>query len=258
VPADAPAAAVTLTRLGGLFYLVNLALYLDLYSDFTRPREPGIALNPWDLVELLGTWLLGGRPDDPVWGLLAELAGRPPGEPAGRGFTPPRRWRVPRAWLEPFTPGGGWQSPAAGAWRWSAAGALLRVVHPAGFTVVAVPRNDCAPAAQLRAELRRLGGPFPSVVRSTLPREPAPVLARWVARLGGYARARLAAALGLTDPAAVGDAVLAHRAEVLVTSTHVDVRLPLAELPLEIRLAGLDRDPGWIPAAGRFLAFHFS
>jgi len=36
------------------------------------------------------------------------------------------------------------------------------------------------------------------------------------------------------------------------------VRLSLTELPLEIRLAGLDRDPGWIPAAGRFLAFHFS
>ena len=83
-------------------------------------------------------------------------------------------------------------------------------------------------------------------------------LARWVARLGGYARARLAAALSVADPATVGEVVLAHPAEVLVTPTHVDVRLSLAELPLEIRLAGLDRDPGWIPAAGRFLAFHFS
>ena len=35
------------------------------------------------------------------------------------------------------------------------------------------------------------------------------------------------------------------------------VRLPLAELPIAIRLAGLDRDPGWIPAAGRSVAFHF-
>lgn len=250
VPAEAPAAGVTVTRLGGLFYLVNLALYLDLYSDFTRPREPGIALNPWELVELLGAWLLGGRPDDPVWDLLAELAGRAPGEPAGRGFAPPRRWRVPPAWLEPFAPDG--------AWRWSSAGGLLRIVHPAGFTVVAVPRDDRAPAVQLRAELRRLGRPFPSMVRSTLQREPARVLARWVARLGGYAHARLAAALGLADPGAVGEAVLAHRAEVLVTPTHVDVRLLLAELPLDLRLAGLDRDPGWIPAAGRFVAFHFS
>ena len=103
-PTEALAAA-TVTRLGGLFYLVNLALYLDLYSDFTRPLEPGLALNPWELVELLGEWLLAGRPQDPVWDLLAELAGRGRGEPPGRGFTPPRRWRVPPAWLEPFATG---------------------------------------------------------------------------------------------------------------------------------------------------------
>jgi hypothetical protein len=28
-------------------------------------------------------------------------------------------------------------------------------------------------------------------------------------------------------------------------------------LPLQIRFAGLDRDPGWVPAAGRFITFHF-
>jgi len=52
--------------------------------------------------------------------------------------------------------------------------------------------------------------------------------------------------------------LLAHRARVLVSPTHVDVRFALAELPLEIRLAGLDRTPGWIPAAGRFVAFAFA
>ena len=25
----------------------------------------------------------------------------------------------------------------------------------------------------------------------------------------------------------------------------------------EIRMAGLDRDPGWVPAAGRVISFHF-
>src|SRR5260370_15268726 len=33
------------TQLCGLFYLINLALYLDLYGDFTRPSAPGIELN---------------------------------------------------------------------------------------------------------------------------------------------------------------------------------------------------------------------
>jgi hypothetical protein len=39
--------------------------------------------------------------------------------------------------------------------------------------------------------------------------------------------------------------------------TRVDVRYALADHPFEIRRAGLDRDPGWIPAAGRRLHFHF-
>ena len=34
-------------------------------------------------------------------------------------------------------------------------------------------------------------------------------------------------------------------------------RFGLRELPIEVRLSGLDRDPGWVPAAGRFVAFHF-
>ena len=36
-----------------------------------------------------------------------------------------------------------------------------------------------------------------------------------------------------------------------------DLTLSLADLPIELRLAGLDRDPGWVPAAGRYIAFHF-
>ena len=34
--------------------------------------------------------------------------------------------------------------------------------------------------------------------------------------------------------------------------------LSLAALPIAIRLAGLDRDPGWIPAAGHAVAFRFA
>jgi hypothetical protein len=42
-----------------------------------------------------------------------------------------------------------------------------------------------------------------------------------------------------------------------VTATHVDVLFQLAGLPVEVRLSGLDRDPGWVPAAGRFVAFRY-
>jgi hypothetical protein len=42
-----------------------------------------------------------------------------------------------------------------------------------------------------------------------------------------------------------------------VSSARLDIVLSLDELPIEIRLSGLDRTPGWIPAARRFVAFHF-
>src|ERR1051325_1160102 len=65
------------TRLGGLFYLINLGLYLNLYADFTSPLTPGIELNIWDFVALVGRELLeGAESDDPIWAALANLAGR--------------------------------------------------------------------------------------------------------------------------------------------------------------------------------------
>jgi len=48
-----------------------------------------------------------------------------------------------------------------------------------------------------------------------------------------------------------------HDARVVWSLSSVDVHLSLTALPLAIRIAGLDRDPGWIPAAGRAIAFHF-
>jgi hypothetical protein len=79
---------------------------------------------------------------------------------------------------------------------------------------------------------------------------------RWVRRLAGRLRPELSLALGCA-PDAVGDVLLRHPGRVEATATHVDVALSLADLPIEVRLAGLDRDPGWIPAAGRTVAFHF-
>jgi hypothetical protein len=42
-----------------------------------------------------------------------------------------------------------------------------------------------------------------------------------------------------------------------LTSTHIDVRFPLAGADLRVRRAGLDLDPGWLPWFGRVLAFQF-
>jgi hypothetical protein len=242
---DAPFSRPIDTELGGVFYLLNLVLFLGLYGDFTQPRTPGIALDPWDLLTLLGAALLGERPPDPLWAALAELAGRTPAEPPGQGFRPPAAWRVPQEWLAPFEPDG--------TWRWSAARGVLRVQHPAGFPAVAVPRRDAAAAPQLARELRRLGGPAVPV-RSALAREPTAPLDRWVARLAAYCAARLRRPLDGNDLATV---LLRHPARVYVTPASVDAVFALAEHPIEIRLAGLDRTPGFIPATGRVVALHF-
>ena len=240
-PQESPALVVE-TELGGVFYLLNLALFLGLYGDFTRPLEPGIPLDPWTYLALLSRRLLG-RADrhDPLWKLLARLAGP-------SAFRPPRAWRAPRAWLEPFD--------HDGVWRWSAARGTLRLVHPAGLPVVAVPRTRDPAPTQLARELARLRL-APALRRTTLPPEPARPLARWVARLAAYADARLRLALGLSADAALDELLLRRNARVFVTDTHVDVVLRLAELPLQVRFAGLDRTPGWIPAAGRFVSLHF-
>jgi hypothetical protein len=146
------------TAFAGIFYLINLALYLGYYGDFSTPEQPGIDLPLWDFLAQIGREL-AGKPlfEDPVWPFIKDLADAPPWEE-----------------LEP---------------------AMLRIRK---WLAETFPERD--------------------------------------------------------DPAAF---VLRHTARVRLTDTRLDSFLSLQELPIGIRLARLDRDPGWIPAAGRFIAFHF-
>jgi hypothetical protein len=48
-----------------------------------------------------------------------------------------------------------------------------------------------------------------------------------------------------------------QRARLVVSTLTFDAYFALADLPIEIRLSGLDRDPGWVPAAGRTVRFHY-
>jgi hypothetical protein len=237
-----PAAVVT--ELGGLFLLPGVALYLGLYADFTRPLDPGIALDPWALTALLGRSLVPRAPgSDPAWALLDELRD-------DDAFRPPGAWRLPASWLEPFGAG---RVP----WRWSASGGRLRARHGAGFLALdVVLRGD--PHGQLERELSRLGSPPASHDRALRVRLTADPLGRWVGTwLAPYVAARLRLALGARRPSAAVALTLRRRARVTVTPGRVDVEFSLAELPVAVRRAGLDRTPGWIPAARRHLAFHY-
>lgn len=217
------------TKYGGVFFLVPLALYLYIYSDFTSPAKPGLELSIWDFLALISLELTNGEIEkDPLWGEMASLAGRTTSQQPGRGFDPPDEWRIPPDWLEPF-------SEVYDA-RPTLANGRLITMHPAGFTVL-----DVADTVNESCDFEVMG-------------EPVDRLQRWVGWMASYFRARLLRALGRDDAVAL---LCDRPAHVVLTLTHVDVTFSLDHHPIEIRMSGLDRDPGWIPAAGRYVSFHF-
>jgi hypothetical protein len=72
--------------------------------------------------------------------------------------------------------------------------------------------------------------------------------------LAALARTRIALALDTLETE-TADFLLRRAARIRVTLTHVTVQFPLDELSFPIRASGLDRDPGWVPSAGRSIRF---
>ena len=199
------------TRFGGIAFVLNALIAMQLYGDFTRPLAVPEAPSPFDLLALLGRRWFGARfRRDPIDALLAELAGREPAEPIR--FEPPL-WRVPDAWLSPWP-----VKAAASGW------------HPAGF-----------PVDQASFDRR-------------LPRRPRE---RWIASLALYLEARLALALDIPLRAALR-LTCSQNASVTCESDRVTLAFALATHPLALRTAGLDRDPGYLPAARRDVRFVFA
>ena len=258
---SAPAPPVIQARIqtgfGGLFYLINIGLALNLYGDFTTPLRPGIALPLWDFLALLGERLCGARVrGDAVWGLLAVLAGRHEDESPGRDFAPADAWRMPAEWLAPF------REPCV--LNWSDEGGRLRVRHAEGFLVLDVPLVTSDSERQLAEELLAYGGlaglslcRAQSVFDDDDDGAEGGALERWLGRLLPYIDARLRRALGVRESGEAARLACEHEARVSVTETRLDVTFALERLPVEVRLAGLDRNPGWVPAAGRHVAFRY-
>lgn len=173
---EAPLVETVFTGFGGLFYLLNLTLLLGVYADFSAPLNPGLALSPWDFLSIIGYELAGpALESDPLWSLLAHLAGRSPDQAPGTGFEPP-------------------DGLSLAAWR--------------DQTVL-----------QIRLQLQL--------------------------------------ALRLEDESTLCSLFLEQFARIEHTSSRLDVFFSLAQHPIQIRLAGLDRDPWWIPAAGRYVVYHY-
>ncbi len=240
------------TEYGGIFYLINLGIFLGLYGDFTTPRSPGISLSIWDFIALAGMRIAGPKiKSDPVWSLLARLTGRNEHQDPGQDFDPPDQWRLPNEWLRAF--------PEESIWRWNIEGGRLNVKHYEEFPVLDLEAED-DPVAQLMKATED----YRTIVAFELEQDnslgtseynSAPD--RWMGWIMPYIKARLIRALGLTGSDDLTQKFCECHARIAVTPTHLDVFFLLNELPIEIRLSGLDRNPGWVPAAGRFIQFHF-
>lgn len=258
--ADSPVRTCIDTRFGGLFFVLNAALQLSLYGDFTMPSHTGLPCSPWRFLSMAGrVWCGASFRNDP---LARWLGRRDASAERPRVVRSNTDWRLDAAWLEPF-------EGSLASWHACWQDGRFRLTHPAGFRVcdVASTADECE--ALIAREAARLGMAIQrrmrrSVIarragaasRSSAPRQshgcPAP--------LWPYLHTRLA--LALDD----GDATAARRrvasmlklpARLEDYGERMDLHIPLEALPLSVRLAGLDRDPGWIPAAGCDFRFHF-
>jgi hypothetical protein len=167
-------------------------------------------------------------------------------------FEPPHEWRVPLSWLAPF--------PEQTGWRGGSANGRVLLVHPADFIVLDLPGGAVDSINDFRNECDSLGLTLDAVKPLQDPelREAAsPSLDRWVNRLARYIEARLARSLDEPNRDALRELVFRHDARVFVNSDRVTVEFPLSAHPIELRMAGLDRDPGWVPAAGRTITFQY-
>jgi hypothetical protein len=201
------------TSLGGVLYLINVMLALDLPECFEADWQLASRLGHWGMLEALGRALLSCATEedcaDPIWAALAALAGREPSARLGEGLP----------YRAPYDPPSDWPKPPS-------------------------------PTARSRA-----------LTRSPLLGCIAPALGRWLACAIPAIRYRLETALASdadeTDARGPIAALLHKRGRLHITLTHVDLVLPLDAVSVAVRLAGLDRDPGWLPTFGRVVLFHF-
>ncbi|MFN9694271.1 MAG: hypothetical protein ACK550_10855 [Synechococcaceae cyanobacterium] len=238
-PAAAAPATGFPTDFAGLWFLCNAFVAMGLYGDFSRPSGGALALAPSRLLDRLALqWFGSDYGRDPLHEALHRDGPDPP---------LPQRWQMAPAWLEAFADEEGTELVTSRRHR--------TLWHPAGF-----PLEDAPWPGRRGRQRRPLAGRRPPQGGSPAARlrlsHPLPLRqpARWLACLALYLDARIQRATA--DPA-LGLASLALPGQVHHGPERLDVHQALNDLPLPLRLAGLDRDPGWLPAEGRTIAFHF-
>jgi hypothetical protein len=271
------------TDLGGVLFLVHALEDLSLPLAFERRWKAATLAGPWGTLDLIGRALLGPRlarvRRDPMWRTLALLAGweerkagrrlRDPARTARPGRLADPAYRAPTDWLARLDDSGErffWAVREGRLWLWSEEGYLVghyRCRHANDATAARALARVLAPGHPAPRVTRAPAATIPWLPPSLLPVGCPPRLGRWAAAVAPVVRRRLLLALGF-DPRepgrAPGDSIadrLSLRARLYVTSSHIDVVMDIDRADLAVRRAGLDRDPGWLPAYGRVIYFHF-
>ena len=99
--------------------------------------------------------------------------------------------------------------------------------------------------------------PWPEGKRHRFPLadHPRPSTRRWINNLARYLAARLKRALDNPDAVAI---TCTQPGRITLDRDRINIHFPLADHPIALRFAGLDRDPGWVPAAAHFIEFSFT
>ena len=218
------------TGFGGLLFLLNAFIALGLYPDFTQPLGTRLDPSPLWLANRIGRFWFGARyRADPLAGWIAAHAASGP---------LPHIWLAEPEWLT------GFETPAAP--RLAAQQGRTTIWHPAGF-----PLYDEEKARAPHRPYRLAGCRRPRAARIAPARLPAKPADRWAACLALYLDARLRLLCGS------GLSLLALPARIQTRDLDLSARFALDRHPIQLRIAGLDRNPGWQPAEGRTLAFVF-
>ena len=271
------------TRLAGIFYLIHALQALHLPAAFERGWRVEETAGSWGALDLIARALLGGRfaQHDPIWEALAHLASWPAERhhvaATGAALSPHAgrcdpAFHVAADWpaaLDDPLDRLAWSVTGSRVWVWSRGGYLLA----AGRSTAADRNAAVRHVRDYHTQDARGVSPPASAGAHEIPWMAPPVLPRGCpARLGRWAaavapavlrRLRLALDASARAPRAASlrarsvRRALAIPGRLYVTSSHVDVVIPLDCIDLRVRRAGLDRDPGWLPSHGRVVYFHF-
>ena len=254
--------------LGGAFYLINLMAYLDLPDCFEADWQLASDVGAWGVLNLLCRALLDETANqdlaaDPIWPVLAVLAGIELGELPGAALAGCEEFRLPLAWplfgADDAQPQAfAWAADVQSLWLWSEEGWLIADVLLSGEPAESQAQNLAAAYASDFILVWRTCAEIPLAhFRGSLLAGLNPALLRWLERVIPYLRFHLQRTLKWSQDGSLTGLLFYHPAKVYVSSLHVDVFMSLNDILLALRMAGLDRDPGWLPEFGRVVLLHF-